>query len=100
MHAPPTHSYPAAVIRMLKQHYHMQEGSAADGGAVKDFYAIWGSIFLGIQPGFDVSHAAFEDMLYRLNLPKKKCCITFPSGKPRTSCEPHTPLIDEPRPTH
>ena len=28
---------PAAVIRMLKQHYHMQEGSAADGGAVKDY---------------------------------------------------------------
>ena len=36
MHAPPTHSYPAAVIRMPKQHYHMQEGSAADGGAVKE----------------------------------------------------------------
>ena len=36
MHAPPTHSYPAAIFRMLKQHYHMQEGSAADGGAVKD----------------------------------------------------------------
>ena len=59
-----------------------------------------GSVFLGIRSGFDVSHAAFEDMLYRLNVPKKKCCTTFLSGKPRTSCEPHTPLIDEPRPTH
>ena len=27
---------PRSVIRMLKHHYHMQEGSAADGGAVKD----------------------------------------------------------------
>ena len=51
------------------------------------------------RQGFDVSDAAFEDMLYRLNVLKRICFITFPSGKPRTSCEPHTLLIDEPRPT-